>query len=165
MRARLLPFVWVLALCLSLLEGAAMAAPPSPEFRGLAFGAPVTAMPDMEPVATFGEVAFYHRASERPILGEDCSTDIRYGFSRGKLFFVRMTLSGCTGLGPLIRAYELKYGQPAREGAPGFTRLRWRLPTLTVSLSHFAREGKTEVDYVYLPDLTHVATITQKLQR
>lgn len=136
----------------------ALAAPQAasrpPEFRGLPFGAPLTSMPDMELVAAFGETTFFRRTGEKPVLGEDCPTEIRYGFSRGALFFVRLTLSGCQGLATLAQAYEAKYGRPVREGAPGVVRLVWRQPTLTVSLSHFAREGNTEVDYIYLPELT-----------
>ncbi len=156
MAARL---VWGLLCALLLLPQTAAAAPAAPlhrppEFRGLAFGAQLSSLPGMEPVAAYGETAFFRRADEKPVLGEDCPTDIRYGFSRGSLFFVRLTLSGCQGLSTLVQAYEAKYGRPAREGAPGFLRLVWRLPSLTVSLSHFARDGNTEVDYVYLPDLT-----------
>jgi len=125
-----------------------------PGFRGLSFGAPVASMPGMELVARFGDTAFYRRSEEKPLLGAACATDIRYGFSRGALFFVRMTLTGCEGLGDLVTAYTAKYGRPVREGAPGFLRLVWRRPLLTVSLSHFARDGKTVVDYVYLPELT-----------
>lgn len=132
--------------------GAPAARPP--EFRGLAFGAPLAGLPGMVPVAEHGSTVFCRRADERPVLGEDCPTDIRYGFSRGALFFVRLTLAGCEHLSALTRAYEAKYGRPAREGAPGVLRLVWRLPALTVSLSHFARDGDTVVDYVYLPDLT-----------
>ncbi len=127
----------------------------APEFRGLAFGSRLEALPAMEPVAAFGEVAYFRRSDEKPLLGEDCPTDIRYGFSRGALFSVRLTLAGCSGLADLIRAYEAKYGKPARESAPGTLRLLWRGPALTVSLSHFAREGRIEVDYVYLPELSH----------
>jgi hypothetical protein len=126
-----------------------------PEFRGLSFGAPLASIPDMQPAETIGPVTFARRASEKPLLGEECATDVRYAFSREGLFAVRIALSGCEGLGDLIRAYEAKYGRPVREGAPGFIRLVWRQPTLAVSLSHFARDGRTEVDYVYLPDLTH----------
>lgn len=125
-----------------------------PEFRGLTFGAPLSSMPGMEPVAAYGDTAFYRRSDEKPVLGESCATDVRYGFSRGALFFVRMTLTGCQGLDKLIAAYETKYGRPGREGAPGVVRLVWHQPLLSVSLSHFAREGKTEVDYVYLPGLS-----------
>ena len=114
-----------------------------PEFRGLTFGAPLSFMPDMEPVAAYGDTAFYRRSDEKPVLGESCATDVRYGFSRGALFFVRMTLTGCSGLDKLIAAYETKYGRPGREGAPGVVRLVWHQPLLSLFLSHFAREGKT----------------------
>lgn len=136
---------------------AALAASPAkpPEFRGLAFGTRLETLPDMERVASHGEVVFTRRAGEKALLGEECATTIRYGFSRGALFFVRMTLSGCDGQTDLVRAYLTKYGRPANESAQGTLRLVWQQPTLTISLSHFAREGRTEVDYVYLPDLSH----------
>ncbi|WP_428562885.1 MAG: hypothetical protein ACP59X_22575 [Solidesulfovibrio sp. DCME] len=130
-------------------------APQKPaEFRGIPFGAAPADVPGLERTASFGETDFYRRSDEKPVLGEDCPTDIRYGFSRGALFFVRLTLTGCQGLAGLVAAYEAKYGHPVREGAPGIIRLVWRLPTLTVSLSHFARDGDTVVDYVYLPELS-----------
>ncbi len=125
-----------------------------PEFRGIPFGAAPADVPGLERTAGFGETDFYRRQGDKPVLGEDCPTDIRYGFSRGALFFVRLTLTGCQGLPTLAAAYEAKYGRPIREGAPGYVRLVWRLPTLTVSLSHFARDGDTVVDYVYLPELS-----------
>ena len=127
-----------------------------PEFRGIPFGAALADLPDMERVAAFGQTVFCRRQGEKPLLGEACATDVRYGFSRGRLFFVRLTLSGpgCQGLEPLIRAFAAKYGAPVREGAPGYLRLVWRRPLLTVSLSHFARDGDTQVDYVYLPELS-----------
>lgn len=125
-----------------------------PEFRGLPFGAPLSAFSGLEPLSIPGETAFYRRPQEKTVLGETCETDIRYGFSRGALFFVRMTLSGCAGLRDLLAAYEAKYGRPVNESGGGVGRFLWRLPLLTISLSHFAREGKTEVDYVYLPELT-----------
>ncbi len=126
-----------------------------PEFRGLAFGTPLAVLPDMAPSDRFDGVTFARRPGDRPLLGGECATDIRYAFSRAGLFAVRMTLSGCEGLSDLIRAYEAKYGRPAREGAPGVVRLVWRQPVLSVSLSHFARSGETVVDYVHLPELTH----------
>ena len=145
--------------CLTLVFAStvALAATPAkgPEFRGLAFGARLESLPPLTPLARFGDVAYYRRPGDKPLLGEDCPTDIRYGFSRGALFFVRLTVSGCEGQAELVRAYEAKYGRPINESAPGTLRLVWRLPNLTVSLSHFAREGRSEVDYVYLPDLNH----------
>jgi len=147
-----------LALLLALLTGlpCAFAAQGGPEFRGIAFGTPLADLPDMERVSGSGQTVFCRRPGEKPLLDEACATDVRYGFSRGALFSVRMTLSGpgCQGLAPLIQAFEAKYGPPAREGAPGCLRLVWRRPLLTVSLSHFARDGDTQVDYVYLPDLS-----------
>ena len=124
-----------------------------PEFRGIPFGAPPAAVSGLTRIASFGETDFYRREGDKA-LAEDCPTDIRYGFSRGMLSFVRMTLSDCQGLGPLIAAFTSKYGRPAREGAPGWLRLVWNLPTLRVSLSHGARDGVTVIDYVYLPELT-----------
>lgn len=150
MAARIL----VLAQLLLLLAAGPLGASKPPEFRGLAFGTALADIPGLTHVVDAGSVSFYRREAEKPVLGEDCATDVRYGFSRGMFFFARMTLTGCQGLAGLIAAYEAKYGKPAREGAPGSIRLLWRLPTLTVSLSHFARDGTTEVDYVYLPDLT-----------
>jgi hypothetical protein len=139
------------------LSGPGLAATPAkgPEFRGLPFGARLAALPAMELVSSHGDVAFYRRAEEKSLLGEECVTDIRYGFSRGALFFVRMRLTGCENQVDLVRAYETKYGRPANESAPGTLRLAWRSPTLAITLSHFAREGRTEVDYVSLPDLSH----------
>lgn len=125
-----------------------------PEFRGIPFGAAVSDVPGLSLLATYGETRFYRRRDDKPLLGETCRTDIRYGFSRGALFFVRLTLEGCDGLPSLLAAYEAKYGRPVREGAPGYIRLVWRQPTLSISLSHSARDGVTVVDYVYLPDLT-----------
>jgi hypothetical protein len=125
----------------------------TPEFRGIPFGAHVADVPGLELVASYGETRFYRRRDDKALLGDDCRTDIRYAFSRGALFFVRLTLRGCQGLPTLVAAYEAKYGRPGREGAPGNVRLVWKLPTLTVSLSHFARDGETVIDYVYLPDL------------
>jgi len=151
MAARVL--LLLLALILAPWPQARAAKPP--EFRGLPFGTPLAALPDMKPTGTFGQVTFASRPEEKSLLGEECTTKIRYAFSRAGLFAVRLTLTGCEGLADLIRAYETKYGRPSREGAPGVVRLVWRQPTLAVSLSHFAREGTTEVDYVYLPDLTH----------
>ncbi|MFP5259629.1 MAG: hypothetical protein ACLGQH_11470, partial [Acidobacteriota bacterium] len=151
MAARIL--LW--AVLVLLLAADPLGASKPPEFRGLTFGAPLADIPELIHVADAGSVAFYRREAEKPVLGEDCATDVRYGFSRGLFFFARMTLNGCQGLAGLIAAYEAKYGTPAREGAPGYVRLLWRLPTLTVSLSHFARNGTTEVDYVYLPNLSH----------
>ncbi|EFL50371.1 conserved hypothetical protein [Solidesulfovibrio fructosivorans JJ]] len=147
-------FLLCVLLCLGWCAEARAQSASQPEFRGLAFGAPLADMPDMELVARFGDTAFYRRPNEKPLLGEACSTDIRYGFSRGALFFVRMTLAGCEGLGDLVAAYDAKYGRPAREGAPGFLRLVWRRPLFSVSLSHFARDGKTVVDYLYLPGMS-----------
>jgi hypothetical protein len=144
-----------LAVSALLLAACPVQAAKAPEFRGLSFGAPLADIPGLVHEADAGNVAFYRRDAEKPVLGDECATSVRYGFSRGLLFSVRMTLAGCQGLAPLIEAYEAKYGPPAREGAPGTIRLVWRQPTLTVSLSHFAREGTTEVDYVYLPQLTH----------
>ena len=145
--------------CLAVLAwtAVALAASPAkvPEFRGIPFGTRLTALPEMEPVARYGDVTFTRRPEEKPLLGDQCRTDVRYAFSRGALFFVRMTLVGCEGQTDLVRAYITKYGRPANASAPGTLRLIWRLPSLTVSLSHFAREGTTEVDYVYLPDLSH----------
>lgn len=148
------------ALCCLLLlalagPGLAAPVPAKPEFRGLAFGAKLEGLPGMEVVSRHGDVTFCRRAEEKSLLGESCRTTIRYGFSRGLLFFVRMRLSGCDDQLPLVRAYETKYGRPANESAPGTLRLVWRLPTLAITLSHFARDGTTEVDYVYLPDLSH----------
>ncbi|MHC1791302.1 hypothetical protein [Solidesulfovibrio sp.] len=142
------------ALALILAAGP-LAAGNAPEFRGLAFGTVLADIPGLVHMADAGPVAFYRREAEKPMFGDECATAVRYGFSRGMLFAVRLTLDGCQGLAPLIAAYEAKYGVPAREGSPGHTRLVWRLPVLTVSLSHFAREGTTEVDYVYLPRLSH----------
>lgn len=146
---------YLCCLALVIASTGALAATPDngPEFRGLPFGARLETLPAMEPIARFGDVAFYRRPGDKPLLGEDCPTDIRYGFSRGALFFVRLTVSGCEGQGELVRAYEAKYGRPVNESAPGTLRLVWRQPTLTVTLSHFAREGQSQVDYVYLPDL------------
>jgi hypothetical protein len=143
-----------LAVWSSLAAGSAEAAK-APEFRGIPFGAPLADVPGLVPVLDAGPVALFRREAEKPTFGEDCQTTVRYGFSRGKFFFVRMHLTGCEDLGHVIAAYEAKYGRPAREGAPGWTRLVWRQPTLTVSLSHDAREGTTDIDYVYLPDLSH----------
>ncbi len=147
----------LLVACLLLgLPSPAPAAPQpqkAPEFRGVPFGAAPAAIPGLVRFAGFGETDFYRREGDKP-LAEDCPTDIRYGFSRVGLYFVRMTVSGCQGLAPLIAAYESKYGRPQREGAPGYVRLVWDQPTLRVSLSHFAREGETVIDYVYLPELT-----------
>lgn len=151
MAARIL-FSAVLVL---LLAAGPVAAAKPPEFRGLAFGTALADIPGLSHVSDAGPVSYYRRDAEKPAFGEDCATDVRYGFSRGLFYAVRMTLTGCQGLGALIQAFEAKYGLPAREGAPGHVRLVWRLPTLAVSLSHFAREGTTEVDYVYLPNLTH----------
>ena len=117
----------------SLAAGPAEAAKP-PEFRGIPFGAPVADVSGLIPVLEVGPVALFRREAEKPAFGEDCQTTVRYGFSRGKFFFVRMGLTGCEDLGRIIAAYEAKYGRPAREGAPGWTRLVWRQPTLTVSL-------------------------------
>lgn len=152
MLARVLLFLLLVALAQ---PPDASAAAKVPEFRGLPFGTPLAALPDMEPAGVFGHVTFARRVSEKPLLGGDCATNIRYAFSKSGLFAVRLTLAGCEGLATLIRAYETKYGSPVREGAPGVVRLVWRQPTLAVTLSHFAKEGTTEVDYVYLPDLTH----------
>jgi len=144
--------------CFLLLAWAAAvgaAAPPkAPEFRGMAFGSALSSLPDMHPVASYGDVTYARRNEEKPLLGDQCHTDIRYAFSRGALYFVRMTLTGCEGHGTLVRAYLTKYGRPQNASAPGTLRLVWNLPTLRVSLSHFAREGVTQVDYVYLPDLS-----------
>lgn len=145
--------------CLGILCWAAtvLAAPPAaktPEFRGIPFGARLADMPNMEPAAVYGDIVFARRAEEKALLGESCHTDIRYGFSRGALFFVRMTLSDCEGQLDLIRAYLTKYGRPVNESAGGVLRLVWDQPNLRVSLSRFPREGRTEVDYVYLPDLS-----------
>lgn len=147
-------------LSLALLTLAVLAAGPAgatkaPEFRGIPFGAALADVPGLLPVLEAGPVALYRREAEKPAFGEDCQTTVRYGFSRGKFFFVRLQLTGCEDLGHVIAAYEAKYGRPAREGAPGWTRLVWRQPTLTVSLSHDAREGTTDIDYVHLPELTH----------
>lgn len=146
-------------LLLLVLAGPGLAAAPAPargpEFRGLPFGAKLEGLPGMEIVSRHGDVTFCRRAEERSLLGEGCHTAIRYGFSRGQLFFVRMRLSGCDDQVALVRAYQTKYGRPENESARGTLRLVWRAPTLTVSLTHFAREGVTEVDYVYLPDLNH----------
>ena len=144
-----------LALAVASLPALAAAPPRGPEFRGLPFGARLETLPPLEPVSRHGDVAFYRRQGEKSLLGEDCPPDIRYGFSRGVLFFVRLTVDGCEGQGELVRAYEAKYGRAANESAPGTLRLVWRQSTLTVSLSHFARQGRTVVDYVSLPDLSH----------
>ncbi|MYL83721.1 hypothetical protein GTA51_11345 [Desulfovibrio aerotolerans] len=144
-----------LTLALLFLALAPLAAAKPPEFRGIVFGSALADNPGLTHVGDAGPVAFYRRDTEKPVFGEECATEVRYGFSRGLFFFARMTLAGCQGLGALVQAFEAKYGLPAREGAPGFVRLVWRLPTLTVSLSHFAREGTTEVDYVFLPNLAH----------
>lgn len=126
-----------------------------PDFRGIAFGTPLAELPDMHPYARFGQVVFAHRGEDRPLFGESCDTTTRYAFSRTGLYAVRLTLTGCEDLAALIQAYETKYGRPTRQGVPGVMRLVWRLPTLSVELSHFARTGVTMADYVYLPDLGH----------
>ncbi|KHK01887.1 hypothetical protein [Desulfovibrio sp. TomC] len=151
MRRRIL---W-LAVSALLWAGSPSLAAKAPEFRGMPFGTALADLPGLVLVSDFGDVALYRREAEKPVLGDACATTVRYGFSRGMFFFVRMTLEDCDGLAPLIAAYDAKYGLPAREGAPGVVRLVWRQPTLTVSLSHFARDGKTVVDYVYLPELSH----------
>jgi len=143
-----------LALAALLLAVGPLAAAKPPEFRGIVFGSALADIQGLTHVGDAGTTAFYRRDAEKPVFGEECATDVRYGFSRGLFFFARMTLAGCQGLGTLVQAFEAKYGLPAREGAPGTVRLVWRLPTLTVSLTHFAREGTTEVDYVFLPDMT-----------
>ena len=80
--------------CLAVLAwtAVALAASPAkvPEFRGIPFGTRLTALPEMEPVARYGDVTFTRRPEEKPLLGDQCRTDVRYAFSRGALFFVRM---------------------------------------------------------------------------
>lgn len=132
----------------------AASSPKPPAFRGISFGAKLADLPDMRHVAQYGDVTYARRPQEKPLLGDTCRTDIRYAFSRGALYFVRMTLTGCSGHAALVRAYMTKYGRPQNASAPGTLRLVWNLPTLRVTLSHFAREGTTQVDYVYLPNLS-----------
>jgi hypothetical protein len=147
--------ITILAVLGLLWAAAPLFAAKAPEFRGIPFGAALADVPGLTAVSEAGPVTFYRRDAEKPVFGDDCETTVRYAFSRGKLFAVRLTLAACQGLGQIVQAYEAKYGLPAREGAPGAVRLVWRQPVLTVSLFHNAREGTTEIDYVYLPELTH----------
>ena len=140
MRPRLavLPLL-LLALCLALPARAddrtGFADKPAPaDFRGLAFGAEIAALPGLTPVP--GQKDTYYRKDEEPTYGKAKIVSVAYYAREGKLFAVGMAVEGEANIFLVQDRLIQQFGQGSQRG----DQYGWIWPSFSVVLKRVNKD-------------------------
>lgn len=135
------------------------AGPPPAGFRGLAWGADIRDMPDMDFLYVHKNVRHFRRKSDVRSLGDIPLTDIVYSYHGGKLYQVTMEVASKsredneTFHARLAEAYSAKYGPAKVKESSSSVHYLWNWPAVNIALVKDKATSAVEIGYVYTPVL------------
>jgi len=139
------------------------------DFRGVAWGAPASSLPDLKTVDREGDIIHYERSGEKKELGGIALRNVTYSFFKDKFYHAEIGYQGQAASETLQRGLEAKYGPPdnvrQKTDAAGhaYEIATWNWPgALFIGHRHDKADPSGRIFYFYAP-ITEASAKSQGL--
>ena len=120
------------------------------EFRGIAWGTPITELLNMVPVLQGADLTAYTREGDKMRIGNAELNKIHYIFYKGEFYCVHVGFEGLSNFDALTEIFIREYGRPPERQYTD-RHYHWEGDRTSISLDYDASTEKGEIGYKYMP--------------